>query len=116
MGESDLRAGTASDPDGAPPLLRARDLTTRFFTEQGQVNAVESVDFEVREGEVLGVVGESGSGKSVTALSLLDLVESPGRVTDGELWYRDADLAAEFPDAADGDLVDLVRLPERVRR
>jgi len=100
-------------------LLRVRDLSTRFFTEQGQVNAVESVSFDVREGEILGIVGESGSGKSVTALSLVDLVESPGRVTGGELWYRDAGLAEEYPDAADtvdGELVDLRKLPSRVRR
>jgi len=101
-------------------LLRVRDLSTRFFTEQGQVNAVESVDFDVRDGEVFGVVGESGSGKSVTALSVIDLVESPGRVTSGEVWYRDAALAEETgddrPEAVDGEFVDVRRLDERQRR
>jgi len=62
-------------------LLRVRDLKTRFFTEEGQVNAVEGVSFDVRDNEILGIVGESGSGKSVTALSVIDLIESPGRVT-----------------------------------
>ncbi|WP_255149049.1 ABC transporter ATP-binding protein [Halorarius halobius] len=106
----------ASDAGTAEDLLRVRDLTTRFFTEEGQVNAVESVDFDVRQGEILGIVGESGSGKSVTALSLIDLVESPGRVTAGEVWYRDADLAEEHPDAARDGMVDLRQVPERVRR
>jgi len=101
-------------------LLAARGLSTRFFTEEGQVNAVESVDFEVRDNEVVGIVGESGSGKSVTALSLVDLVETPGRITDGEIWYRDGDLAAAFrddrPEVVVGDHVDLRRLPEGARR
>jgi peptide/nickel transport system ATP-binding protein len=105
------RAGTTP-----PDLLRVRDLSTRFFTEEGQVNAVESVSFDVRDGEILGIVGESGSGKSVTALSLIDLVESPGEVTSGEVWYRNPDLAEEFPDAADGEFADLRELPPRVRR
>jgi peptide/nickel transport system ATP-binding protein len=104
----------------ATEVLRVRDLRTRFFTEEGQINAVEGVSFDVRDGEVFGIVGESGSGKSVTALSVLDLIESPGRITGGEVWYRNADLADEFrasdPDAVDGDFVDLRRLPEGVRR
>ena len=108
-------------PDGhSDDVLRVRNLSTRFFTEEGQINAVESVDFAVRDGEVFGIVGESGSGKSVTALSLIDLVDSPGRVTSGEVWYRDADLADEFrdemPEAVDGDFVDTRQLPEGVRR
>ncbi len=97
-------------------LLSVEGLSTRFFTQEGQVNAVESVDFDVREGEILGIVGESGSGKSVTALSLIDLVDSPGRVTAGQVWYRAPDLAEEFPDAADGGMVDLQSVPKRVRR
>ncbi|ESP87792.1 ABC transporter ATP-binding protein [Candidatus Halobonum tyrrellensis] len=119
------RDPTDAEPAGAPAgspddVLRVRNLTTRFFTEEGQVNAVEGVDFDVRDGEVFGIVGESGSGKSVTALSVIDLVESPGRITDGEVWYREPDLAAEFEDdvpaAVDGEFVDVRRLPEGVRR
>jgi peptide/nickel transport system ATP-binding protein len=105
------------------PLLRVEDLTTRFFTEEGQVNAVESVSFEVKQGEVFGIVGESGSGKSVTALSLVDLVESPGRVTDGSVWFRRPDLAervredSDTPEeAVDGEMVDLRQLGENERR
>ena len=101
-------------------LLKVRELKTRFFTEEGQVNAVEGVSFDVRDGEIYGIVGESGSGKSVTALSLVDLVDSPGRVTAGEVWYRNVELADEFrgerPAAVDGDFVDVRQLPEGVRR
>ncbi len=102
------------------PILRVEGLETRFFTEEGQVNAVHGVDMEIDDGEVFGVVGESGSGKSVTALSLLGLLESPGRVTGGEIWYRSAELAdsvaEETPTAVDGDYVNLLGLPDRVRR
>ena len=108
----------------AEPLLRVEDLSTRFFTEEGQVNAVEGVSFEVEQGEVFGIVGESGSGKSVTALSLVDLVESPGRVTDGSVWFRKPDLAERIreddPEAAteavDGEMVDIRQLDENERR
>jgi len=106
------------------PLLRVEDLSTRFFTEEGQVNAVEEVSFEVEQGEVFGIVGESGSGKSVTALSLVDLVESPGRVTNGSVWFRKPDLAERVreddPEAAteavDGEMVDIRQLDENERR
>ena len=97
-------------------LLRVEGLSTSFFTEEGRIDAVESVDFDVRDGEILGIVGESGSGKSVTALSVIDLVESPGRVREGAVWYRNPGLAEEFDDAADGEFVDLRRIPKEVRR
>jgi peptide/nickel transport system ATP-binding protein len=101
-------------------LLKISDLSTRFFTEEGQVNAVEKVSFDVRDNEILGIVGESGSGKSVTALSVIDLVESPGRVTGGEVWYRKPGLADNFRSDSDvsviGDHVDLRTLPSGARR
>ena len=105
---------------GADTVLSVSNLSTRFFTEEGQINAVESVSFDLRDNEILGIVGESGSGKSVTALSLIDLIESPGRITDGEVWYRNPALAEEFRanDAVgvDGDHVDLRTVPKSVRR
>ncbi len=110
----------SAPPGHADDVLRVRNLTTRFFTEEGQVNAVESVDFTVRGGEVFGIVGESGSGKSVTALSVIDLIDSPGRITAGEVWYRNQELADrvgdDHPEAVDGAFVDARRLPESVRR
>ena len=104
------------------PILRVEGLTTRFFTEEGQINAVEGVSFEVEPGDVFGIVGESGSGKSVTALSLVDLVESPGRVTAGSVWFREPELADRIREsdpgsaAVDGEMVDLRRLDENERR
>ncbi len=64
-------------------LLEVRDLRTWFHTEEGVARAVDGVSFEVDRGQVLGVVGESGSGKSVTALSVMRLVQEPGRVEEG---------------------------------
>ena len=100
-------------------LLRVEDLSTRFFTAEGQVNAVSELDLTIERGEVFGIVGESGSGKSVAALSLMDLVESPGEITAGSIEYRNADLADEIrgdhPDAVDGDFVDLRQVPASVR-
>ena len=106
--------------DSTAPLLRAEDLSTRLFTDEGQVNAVNEVDLTLYPGEVVGIVGESGSGKSVTARTIMDLVEAPGRITDGSLWYHNAELAAalesDHPEAVDGEAVDLRGVPEGVRR
>ncbi len=101
-------------------LIRAEGLKTRFFTDEGQVNAVNGVDLAVERGETYGIVGESGSGKSVTARTILDLIEPPGEITDGEVWYRNSALAEavddDYPEAVDGDRVDLLRMPRSVRR
>jgi len=101
-------------------ILRVSDLSTRFFTKAGQVNAVESLSLDVAAGEVFGIVGESGSGKSVTARSLIRLIESPGEITDGSIEYREPDLAdrlrEEFSDAVDGEFVDLLSIPASVHR
>src|SRR5205809_6240552 len=75
------------------PLLQIRGLQTYFFTESGVAKAVDGVDLDIRQGEVLGLVGESGSGKSVTALSVLRLIpDPPGRVMDGLVLYKERDL------------------------
>ncbi len=100
-------------------LLRVSDLSTRYFTQEGQVNAVSDLDLRIEGGEVFGIVGESGSGKSVTARSLVDLINPPGRITGGEIWYRNDDLAdgvrGDHPDAVDGSFVDLRGIPEGIR-
>ncbi|WP_212525719.1 ABC transporter ATP-binding protein [Actibacterium sp. MT2.3-13A] len=75
-----------------PPVLRVRDLTTRFHTSHGTVTAVNGVSFDVARGETLGLVGESGSGKSVTAMSVLRLVAKPGRIVGGRVELNGTDL------------------------
>ncbi|MFC1878410.1 ABC transporter ATP-binding protein [Chloroflexota bacterium] len=69
------------------PILEVKNLKTYFFTEDGVVKAVDGVDFELNQGEILGLVGESGCGKSVTSFSILKLVDDPGRTVDGEIFF-----------------------------
>jgi oligopeptide transport system ATP-binding protein len=71
------------------PLLEVKDLKTEFKLSRGVVHAVNGVSFSLGEGEVLGIVGESGSGKSVTALSILRLIEEPGRIVAGQILLYD---------------------------
>jgi peptide/nickel transport system ATP-binding protein len=79
-------------PDGDEPLLEIAGLRTWFFTSDGIVKAVDGVDLTVKRGEVLGLVGESGSGKSVTSLSVLRLVDAPGRIVDGSIRFAGEEL------------------------
>jgi len=74
-----------------PPILQVRDLRTYFFPEEGTVRAVDGASFEVYPGRTLGIVGESGCGKSVTAKSILRIVERPGRIVSGEIHLRRGD-------------------------
>lgn len=67
------------------PVLSVRNLKTYFFQDEGVVKAVDGASFDVYKGKTLGVVGESGCGKSVTAKSLLRIVESPGKIVQGEI-------------------------------
>ncbi|WP_435063688.1 ABC transporter ATP-binding protein [Halobaculum sp. EA56] len=73
-------------------LLSVSDLRTVFETREGTLPAVDGVSFEIEEGETLGLVGESGSGKSVTALSAMGLVESPGRIESGSVTFDGRDM------------------------
>jgi oligopeptide/dipeptide ABC transporter ATP-binding protein len=76
------------------PLLQVENLRTYFHTRMGVLKAVDGVDLEVGEGRTLGIVGESGSGKSVTALSIMRLIERPGRVAEGSrILFGGRDLA-----------------------
>ena len=90
----------AAEPSdaAAEPLLVVRGLRTWFFTADGVVKAVDGVDLTVQKGEVLGLVGESGSGKSVTSLSVMGLVDQPGRVVDGAVSFDGQDLRAASRD------------------
>ncbi|MFB3855389.1 MAG: ABC transporter ATP-binding protein [Vicinamibacterales bacterium] len=81
------------------PLLEVRDLTTVFRLPDGDVRAVDGVSLAVARGETLALVGESGSGKSVTALSILGLVEPPGRMVGGSIRFEGRELAGAGDDA-----------------
>jgi oligopeptide/dipeptide ABC transporter ATP-binding protein len=81
-----------------PPLLSVEHLTTVFDTAAGPIAAVNDVSFEIRPGETLGLVGESGSGKSVTALSIMRLVQPPGRIAGGRIVFNGVDLM-KLPEA-----------------
>ena len=73
-------------------LLEVKNLSTDFIMKKGTVHAAADVSFTVHEGEVVAVVGESGSGKSVTSLSIMRLLQSPGRIVGGEILYKGRDL------------------------
>lgn len=79
------------------PALKVNNLSTYFFTRYGVVKAADRVSFAVAGGETLGLVGESGCGKSVTALSILGLVEPPGRIISGAAWLNGRDLLKISP-------------------
>ncbi len=76
-----------------PPLLEVNNLTTRFYTQDGVVHAVNGISYELNEGETLGIVGESGCGKSVSMLSIMRLIpQPPGKIVAGEAIFNGRDL------------------------
>ena len=87
-------------------VLRVEDLEVTFFTEEGPVRAVRGISFELRRGSILAIVGESGSGKSVTAFSILKLIQRPGRITGGRITF--------FPKS--GAPIEISSLDERDER
>ncbi len=78
--------------DAAEPILQVENLRTWFFTDAGIVRAVDGVSFSLRPGETLGIVGESGSGKSVTAKSIIRLLDEPARIVEGSISFRGRDM------------------------
>jgi oligopeptide/dipeptide ABC transporter ATP-binding protein len=82
------------------PLLEVKNLSVRFQTEHGVGTAVDQISFSLETGDSLGVVGESGCGKSVTAMTILGLIEAPpGKVESGRIVFKDRDLLKLTPDA-----------------
>ena len=74
------------------PLISVQNLHTSFFTDSGEVCAVNGVSFDLDHGEILGIVGESGSGKSVTAYSIMQILASTGKIVDGSIYYKGEDI------------------------
>lgn len=76
----------------AEPILSVRDLQTVFHTDRGDIHAVDGVSFDLHAGETIGLVGESGSGKTVTARSIVGLIDTPGEIISGSVRYRGKEL------------------------
>jgi len=90
---------------GGQGLLSVRNLKTYFYQDEGLVKAVDGVSFDVTPGATLGIVGESGCGKSVTARSILRIVDRPGRIVEGEIRFR-----RPAANGGPGEVVDLTKL------
>jgi peptide/nickel transport system ATP-binding protein len=95
----------------AEPLLAVENLRTVFHTDREEIHAVDGVSFEISAGETVGLVGESGSGKSVTARSILGLVDRPGAVEEGSIRFRGEDLTDDSWDAHRGDIAIVFQDP-----
>ncbi len=81
----------------ANPLLQVKNLHTVFPIQSGEVRAVNGINFNLDRGKVLGIVGESGSGKSVTAYSILRILDYPGNISQGEILYENEDIVRMSP-------------------
>lgn len=92
----------------ADTVLDVRNLQVKFKTDEKEVLAVDGISFQVKRGQTLGIVGESGSGKSVTSLAVMGLVSTPGKITQGEIY---------FTAKADGaQPIELLQLNEEQKR
>jgi oligopeptide/dipeptide ABC transporter ATP-binding protein len=90
-----------------PPLLSVRNLKTYFPQDEGTVKAVDGASFDLYPGQTLGIVGESGCGKSITARSILRIIDRPGRIVDGTILFR----RRKVQDGARADeVIDLTQL------
>ena len=79
------------------PLLQVKNLHTSFFTDAGEVKAVNGISYNLDRGKVLGIVGESGSGKSVSAYSIMRILTDTGRVTEGQVLFNGEDILKYTP-------------------
>ncbi len=92
LAERKQMSKTATDSFKNDVILSVRNLKTRFYTRRGVVEALNEISFDVKRKQILGIVGESGSGKSVLALSLLNLIEEPGKILNGTVLFEGRDL------------------------
>src|SRR5215218_7822957 len=92
------------------PLISIRNLKTYFYPDEGIVKAVAGASFDIPRGQTLGIVGESGCGKSVTARSILRIVERPGRIVEGQIFFQ------PDPNGTEQNAIDLAQLPADGRR
>ena len=98
------------------PIIEVKNLQTAFFTDKETILAVDGVSFAIEPGQTVGVVGESGSGKSVTARSIMRLIESPGRILEGSsIRYTETETVRTFASEFSGRVVDVTRLENEHR-
>lgn len=90
-------------PPATMPILSLRNLAVQFAQDEGLVRAVDGAGFDLHAGKILGIVGESGCGKSVTARAILQILDHPGRIVGGEIWF----------DRPGHSTVDIARLDPR---
>jgi ABC-type dipeptide/oligopeptide/nickel transport system ATPase component len=92
-------------------LLKVKDLRASFFTQSGEVKAVNGVSFDLEKGKTLGIVGESGSGKSVTAYSIMQILSSAGKIVSGSILFNGKELIGVVLNSEDDqrykDLIDM---------
>ena len=100
-----------SDQGSGEPMLSVEDLSVVFRTDKERIHALDGVSFDIHEGETVGLVGESGSGKSVTARSILGLVDDPGRIESGSIRFRGEDLTETGWMDARGDIAIVFQDP-----
>jgi peptide/nickel transport system ATP-binding protein len=101
--------------DNTAPLLTVRNLKTYFPQDEGTVKAVDGVSFALYPGRTLGIVGESGCGKSITARSILRIVDRPGRIIEGQILFRRQKVATGSPNDTVVDLAQLAPYGEDMR-
>ncbi len=80
------------------PLLSVKNLKTYFYTYEGVVKALEGVNFKIDKNQIIGLVGETACGKSVTALSIMGLIQDPGKIIDGEIFFDGVNLLKNSKD------------------
>ena len=99
---SQSRAGTQTTPSGDEPMLEVTNLQTTFYTDKETIHAVDGVSFSLYPGQTTGIVGESGSGKSVTARSIMGLIDDPGRIEGGSVKFWHTPTVRQFADRYGG--------------
>ena len=87
-------------------LLQVENLKTYFKTYQGEVKAVDGVSYHINEREIVAIVGESGCGKSVTQLSVLQLINPPGEIVSGKVYFEGKNLLEYPPSMLSSHLAD----------